>query len=320
MSSNWFARALNAGRRRAGRIRPSRLGLCRAQPRRWLLALHVTVVSAIVGLVASACVLAKPSHHGSTKLGARAPARYTKLVWSDEFTGPAATPPAASKWIHDTGAWGYTDDELQTYTDSTANGSLDGHGHLAIVARKQTLTGPDRRTRGYTSTRLETQGLFSAKYGLVEARMKLPAGQGLWPAFWMLGNGMKTVGWPACGEIDVIEALGKAPAVAHGFVNGPSESTPYYTVGRTIVSRTSLSSGFHTYAVRWSPNSITWLLDGVPYGTTTPRDLPAGAKWVFNQPFHLVLNLAVGGQWDGPPDASTSFPASLLVDWVRAYR
>ena len=246
--------------------------------------------------------------------------RYTKLVWSDDFSGPAGTPPLASKWSHDVGAWGYTNNELETYTSSPANASLDGHGHLAIVARRQTETGPDGRTRKYTSARLETQGLFSATYGLVEVRMKIPAGAGLWPAFWLLGNDADTAGWPACGEIDVLEALGQDPSVAHGFINGPSSDASHYTVGHQAVSATSLASGFHTYAVMWSRNSITWLLDGVPYGTTTPKNLPPGARWVFNRAFHLVLNLAVGGNWGGPPTSSTRFPATLLVDWVRVYQ
>jgi beta-glucanase (GH16 family) len=251
--------------------------------------------------------------------GANAHPRYTKLAWSDEFNGPAAKPPAASRWIHDIGAWGHTNKELETYTNSPANASLDGQGHLAIVARRHTETGPYGRTK-YTSARLETQGLFSATYGLVEARMKIPAGTGLWPAFWMLGNDIKTAGWPASGEIDVLEALGQHPAVAHGFINGPSGGASHYTVGRSVVSATSLASGFHTYAIRWSRNSITWLLDGVPYGTTTPQNLPPGARWVFNRPFHLLLNLAVGGDWGGPPNSSTRLPATLLVDWVRVYQ
>ncbi len=288
--------------------------------RRWLLALQLTLVTVTVGLSAWALVLTRPSHHVSDKLHAPAAVTYTKLVWSDEFNGPAGTPPAASRWIHDIGAWGYTDNELQTYTGTPANASLDGHGHLAIVARRQTVTGPDHRTRQYTSARLETQGLFSATYGLIEARMKVPAGAGLWPAFWMLGNDVNTAGWPASGEIDVIEALGQHPSMAHGYINGPSNRAPHYTVGHTTVSRASLASGFHTYAVSWSRNSITWLLDGVPYGTATPKDLPPGARWVFNRPFHLVLNLAIGGDWAGPPDSSTRFPSTLLVDWVRAYQ
>ncbi len=279
----------------------------------------ITLMAVTVGLALSAFALGRPSHTHPGKSHGPALPRYGKLVWSDEFKGPAGTPPDTSKWIHDVGAWGYTEKELETYTDSPASASLDGHGDLAIVARHQTGTGPDGRTRKYTSARLETQGRFSSTYGLVEARMKIPAGAGLWPAFWLLGNDINTVGWPKSGEIDVLEALDRYPSVAHGFINGPSGDGGHYTVGRTVVSATSLASRFHTYAISWSRNSITWLLDGVPYGTATPKDLSPGSKWVYNRAFHLVLNLAVGGNWGGPPTSSTHFPATLLVDWVRVY-
>ena len=284
------------------------------------------VVIFAVGLSVSAFALPRSSRQPSAERqpsGKRehpAPVRYRKLVWSDNFSGPAGTPPAESKWIHDVGTWGYTNHELETYTNSPANASLDGDGHLAIVGRRQTETGSDGRTRNYTSARLETKGLFSATYGLVEARMKIPAGAGLHPAFWLLGNDIGTVGWPGCGEIDVVESLGQHPSVAHGFINGPTDDAPHYTLGHEAVSPTSLASGFHTYAIKWSRDSITWLLDGVPYATVTRRDLPPGAKWVYNRPFHLLLNLAVGGDWAGPPNASTHFPAALLVDWVRVYQ
>jgi beta-glucanase (GH16 family) len=240
--------------------------------------------------------------------------QYTRLVWSDEFSGPAGTAPSASKWIYDLGAHP-GDRELETYTDSPANASLDGQGDLAIVARRQTATGSDGVTEPYTSGRIETQGLFSATYGLIEARMKVPAGTGLWTAFWMLGDNISTVGWPACGEIDVMETLGRDPFTVRGTIHGPS-----YSRGQNFVSASSLAAGFNIYAISWSPNSITWLLDGVPYATVTSADLAPGQPWVFNQPFHLVLNLAVGGDWPGAPDAFTHFPATLLVNWVRVYQ
>lgn len=280
----------------------------------------IFLVILAIGAGVSASALTRSSHERSDKSVAPALPRNTKLVWSDEFNGPAGTPPSSRKWLHRVGAFGWTDHELETYTNSPANASLDGQGHLAIVARHQTVTGPDGLTRNYTSARLATQGLFSATHGLIEARIKIPAGAGLWPAFWMIGDDDKTVGWPASGEIDVLEALGQNPSVAHGFINGPSSRAPEYTVGHVVASATSLASGFHTYAVSWSRNSITWLLDGVPYGTTTPKDLPAGARWVFNHRFYLLLNLAVGGDWAGRLKSSSHFPATLLVDWVRVYQ
>jgi beta-glucanase (GH16 family) len=243
---------------------------------------------------------------------------YTKLAWSDEFSGPAGAPPRASRWIHDVGPYGPHDHELEDYTRSPANASLDGQGHLAIVARQQTATA-DGLTRDYTSARLETQGLFSAAYGLIEARMKLPAGTGLWPAFWMVGNDISTAGWPDAGEIDVMEAIGQNPFTARSTIHGPSGQGSYAR-GQDFVSSSSLASGFHTYAISWSPNSITWLIDGTPYATATPATLAPGQRWVFNKPFHLILNLAVGGNWPGPPNGFTTFPATLLVDWVRVYQ
>lgn len=268
----------------------------------------------------------RPAHRGARSKAARhasrihaglVATRHPTLIWSDEFSGPAGAPPSSSKWIHDLGDYGAGAGELETYTDSTANAALDGQGHLAIVALPQTPSGPGQ-VRSYSSARLETKGLFSVKYGLIEARVKIPAGTGLWPA-WMLGDDITTLGWPACGEIDVMETLGKNPLTVYGTIHGPSGSTAY-EISNTAKSATPLAAGFHTYGVSWSRNSVTWLLDGTPYSTVTSADLAPGQMWVFNQPFHLILDLAVGGTWGGPPNSSTPFPATLLVDWVRVYQ
>jgi beta-glucanase (GH16 family) len=242
-----------------------------------------------------------------------------RLVWSDEFGGRAGSAPDASKWTHNVGAYGYTSRELQTYTGGLANAYADGRGHLAIVARRQTATGPDGRRRHFTSARLTTQGLFSTTYGRFEARMKIPAGRGLWPAFWMLGDDVDAVGWPASGEIDAMEVVGQHPFTVYGTLHGP-RGAPGSARSSTLVSTTPLASAFHTYGVTWSPTSITWMFDGVPYATKSPGTMGFGWNWIFARPFHLLVNLAVGGTWPGPPDASTRFPARLLVDWVRVYR
>ncbi len=249
-------------------------------------------------------------------------ATYDRLVWSDEFDGPAGSPPDSADWTFDVGAWGASAGELETYTDDPANVSLDGEGHLAITALRRTATGPDGVPRDYTSGRIETAGLFSFTYGRVEASMKVPTGRGIWPAFWMLGEDIDTVGWPASGEIDVMELLGQDPQTVYGTVHGPvSGSTSAYQVQGRVVSAQSLADAFHVYGVIWQPGKITWTLDGVPYATVTPSDLAPREQWVFDgQPFHLVLNLAVGGDWPGAPDASTPFPSTLLVDWVRVYQ
>jgi len=300
----------------------------------------ILLLCVATSVVAAALALLHQKHPGSSPPSTRATTattlsrphavaaatHYARLVWSDEFNGRAGAAPSASAWNHDIGAYGSPDGELQTYTASPVNASLDGHGSLAIVAMRQTVTGPDHLMRRYTSARLQTQGLFSVKYGLIEARMKVPAGAGLWSAFWMLGNGFSTVGWPRCGELDVAEILGGRPSVARGTIHGPTERSGNasrrsgYSSGADSDADSSLALAFHVYAVSWSPDSITWMLDGKPWSTVTAADLATGQRWVFNQPFHLLLSLAVGGDWAGTPTSSTPFPATLLVDWVRVYQ
>jgi beta-glucanase (GH16 family) len=282
--------------------------------RRILVALSVVTLTALVVLL-----LTRGNPSPSRPKQTSPDASYTHLVWSDEFNGPAGTAPSAANWRHDLGAYGAPDHELQSYTDSLANASLNGQGDLAIVARRQTVTGPDGLTRNYTSARLETLGLFSIKYGLIEARMKVPAGTGLWSAFWMLGDDITTVGWPASGEIDVTEVLGQDPFTYRTTIHGPDGGSGY-SLGQNFKSSTSLASQFNTYGVSWKPNSITFLFNGAPWATVTPSDLSSGQSWVFDKPFHLLLNLAVGGDYPGPPDPSTPFPATLLVNWVRVYQ
>jgi len=277
-------------------------------------------VVAVIALGAWLLARGRATQSQSTRTRpANAQTSYTRLIWSDEFNGPAGTAPSASMWTHDVGAYGASDNELQTYTDDLANASLDGHGNLAIVARRQTATGRDGLTRSYTSARLETVGLFSVKYGLIEARMKIPAGTGLWPAFWMLGDDIVHVGWPASGEIDVMEALGQNPFTYRTTIHGPSGKSGY-SRGQNFDASRSLAAGFNIYGVSWKENSITFLFNGAPWATVTPADLAPGEAWVFNRPFHLLLNLAVGGDYPGPPNSSTPFPATLLVNWVRVYQ
>ena len=236
-----------------------------------------------------------------------------KIVWQDEFNGTAGTPPDSTRWTYDTGcSWG--NNELECYTKRQQNVSLDGAGNLQIIARHESYGG-----RHYTSARILTEGLFSRRYGRFEARMKIPSGQGTWPAFWMLGTNIEKVDWPRCGEIDVMEAIGREPATVYGSMHGVGYddgpiNTPYQ------LTSGALADGFHLYAVEWSPKGIAWYIDSIRYAWKTPRSLPAGALWAFDHPFFLILNLAIGGDWPGPPNSSTVFPASLLVDYVRVYR
>jgi beta-glucanase (GH16 family) len=250
--------------------------------------------------------------------GLRPPAGY-HLVWADEFNGPRGTQPDPANWQFETGGTGWGNGELQYYTASPTNASLDGAGHLAITARREVYTG-DGVTRDYTSALVQTAGRFQTTYGLIEARIKLPAGQGLWPAFWAIGTDFDRVGWPDSGEIDLMENVANDPFKVYGVLHGPQEGRRNgYNLVAATRSATSLASGFHVFGIDWSPGKIVFTLDGVPYATRTPASLPAGSQWVFDKPFYLILNLAVGGDFPGPPDATTPFPATMLVDWVRVY-
>lgn len=247
---------------------------------------------------------------GLSALGASGPG---KLSWSDEFSGAAGQKPDPSKWTYDLGAGHWGNKELETYTDQRDNVSLDGGGHLVIRAIKEA----DGR---FMSARLKTKGLFSFTYGRVEARMKLPRGQGMWPAFWMLGDNISKVGWPACGEVDVMESLGREPSIVHGTVHGPGYSGKLgISAQYTLPGVPELANDFHVYAADWTPDSIEFSIDGHVYATVKPSSLPAGTPWVYDHPFFLLLNLAVGGAWPGNPDSSTSFPQEFTIDYVRVY-
>lgn len=231
--------------------------------------------------------------------------------WVEEFDGPANALPDSAKWTYDLGnnnGWGNR--ELETYTNLPQNVHLDGSGHLIIHVQREGAT--------YTSARLKTQGRFSAKFGRVEARMRLPSGQGIWPAFWMLGASFNGVNWPMCGEIDVMEHIGREPSVVHATVHGPG-----YSGGSGISRSFALPAGarfaddFHVFAITWAPQTITFEVDGTPYQTVTPTSLPPGTVWVFDNPFFLLLNVAVGGTFPGDPDATSVFPQELVVDYVR---
>jgi beta-glucanase (GH16 family) len=246
--------------------------------------------------------------------------RSWSLVWNDEFNGGNGSVPDRSKWVMETGGNGWGNHELEYYTNHLENVQVQ-NGNLVVTARKQAYSDNDGVMRGYTSARLKTLHKFSQAYGRFEARIQIPRGQGLWPAFWMLGDDLEQKGWPACGEIDIMENIGKEPSVVHGTIHGPG-----YSGAKGIGSPFSLPAGqnfadtFHVYAVEWEPDVIRFYVDDNLYGTRTPADLPQGARWVYNHPFFVILNLAVGGDWPGNPDATTQFPQSMLVDYVRIYR
>jgi beta-glucanase (GH16 family) len=269
-----------------------------------------------VGLLAAVSLLA----HGVQARKQKAPKGYV-LVWSDEFNGKNGSLPDATKWTYDIGGSGWGNHELEFYTNRRENARIE-HGKLVITARQEAYTGPDGAKFNFTSARLKTQGLFSQAYGRFEARIKLPAGQGMWPAFWMLGENIGSVGWPKCGEIDIMENIGKEPGTNHGSLHGPSATNPTadLTATTTLPAGRKLSKGFHVYAVEWEPDTVRFYLDSKLYATSPSTQWPAGGTWVFNDRFFLILNVAVGGDWPGSPDATTMFPQTMLVDYVRVYK
>lgn len=240
-------------------------------------------------------------------------------IWASEFDGRRGSAPDPRQWTFEQGPEGWGDGELQAYTDDPANAALDGRGHLRISAvRADAGGGPDQEW--WTSARLSTRGRFAPRFGRIEARILVPRQQGVWPAFWMLGDDIDRVGWPACGEIDVMEALNEQDRTRHS-VHGPrTDGEDEWKIVRRARAAQPSSGGFHVYAVDWRPGRVQFLLDGVVQTTVLPRDLPPDHAWVFDKPFHLLLNVAVGGAWSGPPDATTESPASMLLDWVRVYR
>jgi beta-glucanase (GH16 family) len=242
-----------------------------------------------------------------------------KLVWSDEFNGANGSAVDSYKWVSETGGGGWGNNELEYYTGRLDN-AFQQDGNLVIKVVREKYTGGDGVTRDYTSARLKTLGKFSQVYGRFEARIKIPRGQGIWPAFWMLGDDIEKPGWPTCGEIDIMENIGKEPMLVHGTIHGP-EYSGEHGIGAPFALPTGqpFADDFHLYAVEWEPNAIRFYVDDHLYATRTPADLPKGAKWVYDHPFFLLLNVAVGGGWPGNPDATTVLPQTMLVDYVRVY-
>ncbi len=241
-----------------------------------------------------------------------------QLTWSDEFNAPNGSPPDPAKWVIVTAGNGFGNNELQTYTARPAN-IQQQDGNLVITAHKEDLTGPDGIPRHYTSARINTHNHFAQKYGRIEARIQLPIGKGIWPAFWLLGDNHETAEWPTCGEIDILETIG-APDIMYSTIHGPG-----YSGGKGISAKfplppgESVNNAFHLYAVEWAPNDIKFFFDDHLIVHRTPADLPPNTRWVYNHPFYILLNLAVGGRWPGSPDDTTVFPQQMLVDYVRVY-
>lgn len=246
----------------------------------------------------------------------------SNLVWEDNFDVDGA--PDASKWAFEIGdgtaqgipGWG--NNELQYYTDRPENVSVES-GVLKITARQESFEGS-----GYTSARLITKGLFQQKYGRFEARVKLPTGQGLWPAFWLLGDDSNGDIWPQIGEIDVMEFLGDEPTQIFGTIHGPQYSGGESISKEFVLEADRFDTGFHIFGIEWTPNFINFYVDDKLYQTLKPSDVEeetnGEGEWVFNdREFYMILNMAVGGNLPGPPNADTMFPQTMYVDYVRVY-
>lgn len=244
-----------------------------------------------------------------------------KLIFADEFNGASGSSIDSTKWTMQTGGNGWGNKELQFYTDSRENAYLDGKGRLVMKTIRQDLPLSYKCWYGqckYTSARLMTKNRFDKKFGRFEARIKIPRGIGMWPAFWMLGNDIDKVHWPQCGEIDIMENIGREPSTVHGTIHGPGYSgangigAPY-----ALPKNKVFADDFHVYSTVWTEAQINFYVDGHLYKTVTPKDLPG--QWVYDHPFFMILNLAVGGNWGGPPDNATVFPQTMIVDYVRIY-
>lgn len=241
--------------------------------------------------------------------------RKWQLVWEDDFNGLAGESPDSAKWTYDigTGANGWGNSELQYYTDRPENISMDGEGNLAITARSESFGGS-----GFTSARIKTQDLFDQTYGRFEARLKTPWGPGIWPAFWMLGSNINEVSWPQCGEIDIMECRGQQPNLINGTLHGPG-----YSGGSAITKVYGFENDrfdvdYHLFAVEWGVDYVDFFVDDVLYQRLTPEDVKG--EWVYDHPFFMILNVAVGGNYVGFPTSQTPFPQSMLVDYVKVYK
>jgi beta-glucanase (GH16 family) len=249
------------------------------------------------------------------------------VVWRDEFDAPAGTAPDPANWTHEIGdgtiigkpGWG--NDELQYYTDDPANAATDGNGNLVITTR---ATDPETAPQcyygpcEYTSARLVSQHKKEFAYGRIESRLKVPSGAGLWPAFWSLGTDINENPWPQSGEIDFMESVGRLPKEIFGTIHGPGYSGGQ-SFGNVFTFDEDVSERFHTVTVDWTPERIVWRIDGVAYHEAVPEDV-APSEWVFEHPFFLLLNTAVGGNFGGPVGAETTFPQEMTIDYVRVHR
>ena len=269
-----------------------------------------SLVLLVAGLPALPADAAPPGYH---------------LTWSEEFTQPLGSPPDKARWSYDTGSNGWGNNEMQNYVSDTqhaqvvADPDASNGTALQILA---TSNGKGIKHGNFQSARLLTQSKFTFQYGYVEARIRMPYGQGIWPAFWLLGAniGKTGVGWPSCGEIDVMESKGSKPGWNASNLHGPG-----YSGGSALTGEYNLPAGqkfadkYHTFGLLWKRDFVQFSVDGVPFETRTPADIP-GKTWAYNHPFFVILNVAVGGNFSGSPDTTTVFPQKMLIDYIRVYQ
>jgi beta-glucanase (GH16 family) len=241
--------------------------------------------------------------------------RNWELTWSDEFEGAAGVLPDAKNWTYDIGNGGWGNQELQNYTNRPENVSLDGSGNLVITAKSESFGGSS-----FTSARIKTQGLFTQTYGRFEARLKTPYGPGIWPAFWMLGANNQTVIWPQCGEIDIMELKGHQPSILYGTIHGPGYSGGNAITDTFALENNRFDKDFHIFAVEWDVDKIDFFVDGFLYNRITKSAVATKGEWVYDHPFYLILNIAVGGTFAGFPTSETSFPQKMTIDYVKVYK
>jgi len=236
-----------------------------------------------------------------------------KLTWSDEFNYTGL--PDSAKWSYDAGGNGWGNNELEYYTKADTNNAVVHNGYLYLAARKQ-----QKGNNAYTSARLVTKGKGDWLYGRIEVRAKLPAGRGCWPAIWMLPTDWKYGGWPASGEIDIMENVGFMPDSIFGSIHTKSFNHVIHTQKTKGLFLKDPYTAFHVYAVEWDAQEIRFFVDGNKY-TSFQNTHKGFAEWPFDQRFHLILNIAVGGGWGGQKGVDDSvFPSSMIVDYVRVYK
>jgi hypothetical protein len=235
-----------------------------------------------------------------------------ELVWADEFEGSAIN---SDNWTHELGASGWGNNELQNYTSSSDN-SFINTGNLVIEATNKPSGGAS-----YSSARMVSKGKQSFQYGRIDIRAKLPEGQGIWPALWMLGENIDEVGWPACGELDIMELVGHLPSTLYGTAHWGAEGQGFsnYRTGEYVLSGSKFSDAFHVFSLLWEEDKVVWLLDDEPFHEVTKASIE-GAAYRFNAPFFFIMNIAVGGNWPGSPDASTKFPQRMFIDYIRVFQ